>query len=169
MTDQYDKLIVATSTLHHTTPIGFGLFVCHNESFRRGELIATFNGVRRTPDGYVQRCQQGFGGYAIELRNGDVLDCYTAAQSGDCLASMANHSGENGFGARFLMKHDGIHEARSNAHIKISRSVVRLIAGRIHENFGDSGSEDDDTIVLRGGDEILWNYRVNQFLNYFNI
>ena len=130
---------------------------------QRGELIATFIGVRRTAKDYSHRCQQGYGGYAIALRNGDVLDFFTAAKSGACLASMANHSGENGFGARYIMRHDGLHVARSNAHIKVTGSMVRLFAGRFHESFGDSGSEDEDTIVIRGGDEVLWNYRVTEF------
>jgi hypothetical protein len=165
-----DRLIVATSTLSNDPPVGLGLFAC--DHFKRGEIIATFVGIRRTINDYDNRCLQGLGGYAVALRNGDVLDCYDGAKSGRCLASMANHSGENGFGAQWIRRLGGLGvggyiPAKSNAHIQVSGSVVKLISGRIYENFGDSDSDDDDdeAITINIGDEILWNYNVTRFLN----
>ena len=157
-----DRLIVATSTLSNDPPVGLGLFAF--DDFKRGEIIATFVGIRRTIHDYDNRCEQGLGGYAVALRNGDVLDCYDGAKSGTCLASMANHSGENGVGTQWSMRMGGFVPARSNSHIRVSGCVVQLIAGRIYENFGDSDSDDDDdeAVAINVGDEILWNYKVTR-------
>jgi hypothetical protein len=71
-----------------TAPIGSGLFAA--VPIRRGETIALFHGEVITAEEARRRDAAGRGGYMIGLRTAGVLDCYTAARAGRCLASMAN-------------------------------------------------------------------------------
>jgi hypothetical protein len=68
--------------------IGDGLF--SNISYKCNDLICYFVGELISTDERKIRERAGKGGYMVEWRSGEVLDCYRMMRQGKCLASYAN-------------------------------------------------------------------------------
>lgn len=68
--------------------IGYGLF-CSVDILEKSKF-AIFCGDKITIEEFNKRKSNGKGGYGLRLDKKYILDCYNEAQSGVCLASMAN-------------------------------------------------------------------------------
>ena len=68
--------------------IGMGIFA--SIDLHQGDIVTSFTGEFIDNETFAMRCAQGRGGYGIQLRKNEILDCYEAAKAGNCFGSMAN-------------------------------------------------------------------------------
>ena len=68
--------------------IGMGIFA--SIDLHEGDIVTAFTGELIDNETFAMRCAQGRGGYGIQLKKNEILDCYEAAKEGNCFASMAN-------------------------------------------------------------------------------
>ena len=111
---------------------------------RQGDIVAIFTGEFVDNKTFAMRCAQGRGGYGIQLKKNEILDCYEAAKAGNCFGSMAN-SPHN---VRIPVNQDGkiiFKKPKANCTLVL---CYRTRSARLKIST---------TIVIRG-DELCWSY-----------
>jgi hypothetical protein len=85
--------------------------------YEAGDNIAFYHGDLISIEAYNKRVSEGNGGYALQITNNVMLDCYRSTMNGQCLASLANSS-TNAFVVR---KNEFVPAPAPNATIVIHR------------------------------------------------
>jgi hypothetical protein len=131
------------TTLQFTEPIGNGLFA--TRTFRPGEHIIHFIGEIINRQELQERTAAGRGGYILANRGEtQFLDCYETAQSGRCLASMANSP----LGCRFAGENGPKASANSKLVVSMYSQELNLWSLKARK-------------TIKEGEEILFRYSRN--------
>jgi hypothetical protein len=83
-------LAFTEETQSYSRSIGLGLF--SRIQYKKGDVIAWFNGEIISQEEMLQKEEEGKGGYVVYICENVLLDCYEKCKDMICLASYANSS-----------------------------------------------------------------------------
>ena len=120
-----------------TLIIGQGLF--SHLSYRKGELIATFNGEIISNEEALYRASINLGGYMIYATKTSTLDCRSNRFTYDCMASLAN--------------------TPTNCKVWLDGNLKSATANcRITRDSGKNKIHLRSIKLINSGEEMLWKY-----------